>query len=296
MDTMRRIALLFAVASLPLAPAVAGAQEADLKNAAKIVEFIRFGGVVRALIFIAIAVGLLWFVSRITTRLGERFTHRRLVLQQVSTILRFSIYLVTFIVVIKSMFKLERETVLALTGTIAVSVGFALKDLAASVLAGITILFDRPFQVGDRVTFAGQYGEIKSIGLRSVRMVTLDDSLVTIPNNKFLTDLVASGNAGSVEMMIQMDFFIGLDQDLGRAKQIVTESLTSSRYFSTARPWSVTVAEVAQDSYLALRLRAKAYVLDVRFEKAFETDVTERVIEGFRADGIEAPAIIHRAR
>jgi small-conductance mechanosensitive channel len=157
-------------------------------------------------------------------------------------------------------------------------------------------LVDRPFQVGDRVTFDGWYGEITHIGLRSVRLLTLDDTQVTIPNNKFLTDLVASGNAGAVEMMIQMDFFIGLDQDLARAKQIVTESLTSSRYFSTARRWSVTVSEVAQDSYLALRLRAKAYVLDVRFEKAFETDVTERVIESFRADCIEPPAVIHRSR
>jgi small-conductance mechanosensitive channel len=293
MDTMRRIALLFAVASLPLAPAVAGAQEADLKNAAKIVEFIRFGGVVRALIFIAIAVGLLWFVSRITTRLGERFTHRRLVLQQVSTILRFSIYLITFIVVIKSMFKLERETVLALTGTIAVSVGFALKDLAASVLAGITILFDRPFQVGDRVTFAGQYGEIKSIGLRSVRMVTLDDSLVTIPNNKFLTDVVVSGNAGALHMQVVMDFYVAQDTEVKRAKRMVYEAVRTSRFVYLELPVVVLVTDMMHDGYLATRLRAKAYVLDVRYEKAFESDVTESVKQAFASAGIAPPVLRH---
>jgi hypothetical protein len=96
-------------------------------------------------------------------------------------------------------------------------------------------------------------------------------------------------------MMVQMDFHIGLDQNLAAAKTIVTEALTSSRFFSTARPWAVTVSQVLQDSYFALRLRAKAYVLDVRFEKAFETDVTERVVEGFASARIQPPAVLHRS-
>ncbi len=49
--------------------------------------------------------------------------------------------------------------------------------------------------------------------------MTLDDTQVTIPNNKFLTDSVASGNAGSVEMMVQMDFFVGVDQDLADGQE-----------------------------------------------------------------------------
>jgi small-conductance mechanosensitive channel len=39
-----------------------------------------------------------------------------------------------------------------------VALGFALKDLAASILAGLIIIIDRPFQVGDRVNFNGTYG------------------------------------------------------------------------------------------------------------------------------------------
>jgi hypothetical protein len=45
---------------------------------------------------------------------------------------------------------------------------------------------------------------------------------------------------------------------------------------------------------MATRLRAKAYVLDVRFEKEFESDVTERVLTGFREAGILPPAVLNR--
>jgi len=94
--------------------------------------------------------------------------------------------------------------------------------------------------------------------------------------------------------MVQMDFHIGIDQDVARARTIASEALTSSRFTNLGRPWSVTVSDVRTDALLALRLRAKAYVLDVRFEKAFETDVTERVVESLRAAAIERPAVLHR--
>ena len=173
-------------------------------------------------------------------------------------------------------------------------VGFALKDLAASVLAGVTILFDRPFQVGDRVTFGRHYGEISAIGLRSVRLVTLDDSLVTIPNNKFLTEVVVSGNAGALDMQIVVDFFIASDADVERARRIVTEAVRTSRFVYLEKPVVVLVNEVIHESYVATRLRAKAYVLDVKEEKAYETDVSLRVKQAFAAAGIRSPAVVLR--
>ncbi len=285
-----------AVALLLLAcllwPSAAAAQ--DVKSAAQIIEFFRPSGLVPALFFVLIAGFVLWLIKRTVARLGERFIERRLLAQQISTVLRFMIYIVTFIAVIRSVFRLDKQTVFALTGTIAVTVGFALKDLAASVLAGITILFDRPFQVGDRVTFGTIYGEIQSIGLRSVRLLTLDDSLVTIPNNKFLTDVVISGNAGELTMQLVMDFYIAQDADVARAKRVVSEAVRTSRFVYLAKPVVVLVNEVIEKNYLATRLRAKAYVLDVRYEKAFETDVTERVKAGLKAVGVRPPAVFHR--
>ena len=54
------------------------------------------------------------------------------------------------------------------------------------------------------------------------------------------------------------------------------------------------VNQVIQDNMMAVRLRAKAYVLDVQYEKDFETDVTERLLVAFRKHGVLPPAILHR--
>ena len=247
-----------------------------------------------ALLIILFSLIIARLMRRLFEAFGTRFTDKRLLINQVGSFARFGVFLLGGLAAALTVLKITPEVLLAVGGTLAVAVGFALKDFVSSIVAGLIILVDRPFQVGDRVSFDGWYGEITHIGLRSVKLMTLDDTQVTIPNNKFLTDSVASANAGSVEMMVQMDFYIGLDQDLAGAKSVVTEALTSSRFFSTARPWAVTVSQILEDSYFALRLRAKAYVLDVRFEKAFETDVTERVVEAFGEAKIQPPALLHR--
>lgn len=266
----------------------------DMNTGVDLSQVIRFPGLLYGLIALAVTWFLVRTLTETLTRLGKRFADKRLLLHQVSTIGRFLIYLLGLSGAVALSVNLSREAVLALTGTAAVTIGLALKDLVSSVIAGVIIIIDRPFQVGDRVTFAGTYGEVQSIGLRSVRVVTLDDNVVTIPNNKFLTDVVSSGNWGALDMMIQMDFFVGVDQDVALAKRLVEEALTTTRYIFTGKPWTVLVNQVMEQNYLALRLRAKAYVLDVQYEKAFETDVTTRVLDAFRQHGIHPPAVLHR--
>lgn len=259
-----------------------------------VLDFLNPRGAPYALLALVLMLVLSRVLTGILQSVGERFADKRLLIHQVGSFLRFGIYVVGILGMILSVVALKPQVLIAVGGTLALAVGFALKDLAASFVAGLTILVDKPFQVGDRVTFDGHYGEIRHIGLRSVELVTLDDTLVSIPNSKFLTDTVASGNAGAVEMMIAVDFHIGVDQDLPRAKRIVKEALTTSRYTHLKKPWSVTVKQVIHENYFAVRLQAKAYVLDVRFEKAFESDITERVLEGFAQAGIQPPAILHR--
>ena len=262
-----------------------------MQDATQVLQFIRPGGLPTALFIFAIAFALVALLRKVGEQLGDRMVERRLAISQLVTILRFVIYIGAFAAAVAVVFSLTKEMLLALGGTIAVTVGFALKDLTASIIAGITLLVDKPFQVGDRVSFNGYYGEIVTIGLRSVRLVTLDDNLVTIPNNKFLNEIVSSGNAGELNMLIQQDFYIGIDQDLPTAKRIAAEAITSCPYAYLNKPWAVLVNEVLQEQHFALRLRTKVYVMDVRHEKLLESDITERIVLAFAEAGIQRPSI-----
>lgn len=249
--------------------------------------------VVERLPFALLVVLGTWFALRMVSRWGdafaERTANRRLRLKQALAIGRFGIILLATLLVLGSVLQLTDEVLLALGGSAAVAIGFAFKDLLASVMSGILLLFDRPFQVGDRISFGGHYGEVVEIGLRSVRVRTLDDDLVSIPNNQFLNDPVSCANAGELFQQCTFDFYIGCNEDFERAKVIVYEAAASSRFAYLKKPVQVGVLEAPVPDgaeRFAVQIRVRAYVLDGRFERAFRTDVTERVKRAFRKAGV----------
>lgn len=268
--------------------------ETDLESLDQIANLVRWSGVFTSLLVVVGVTIAMRFLHDTVASLSHRFTSRRLLLQKIATILQFLVYIVTGAAVVALSFRLTDATLTLIGGTIAVSVGFAIKDVVASFIAGIMIMIDRPFQVGDRVSFGGQYGDITAIGLRSVRLQTLDDNTVTIPNNKFLNEITSNGNYGALDMMVVMDFHIGPDQDVRLARDLVTEAAVSSRFVFLDKPVVVLATQVILESHVAIRLRLKAYVLDTRYEKAFETDVNLRVLEAFATERIAPPAILHR--
>ncbi|MEX1368587.1 MAG: mechanosensitive ion channel domain-containing protein [Nannocystaceae bacterium] len=290
-----RAAVVLVAAVLATLPAIASAApEADLSSIGQIARLIRWSGVFTSMFVIGGAWLVMRFLRNTVAGLSKRFPNRRLLLQKVATFAQFTLYVGTGLAVVILSFELNDSIIALIGGTIAVSVGFAIKDLVASFIAGIMIMIDRPFQVGDRVSFGGEYGDITAIGLRSVRLQTLDDNTVTIPNNKFLNDMTSNGNYGALDMQVVMDFFIAPDQDVRRARDLCTECAVSSRYVFLDKPVVVLVNQVITDNYVAVRLRVKAYVLDTRFEKVFETDVNMRVMDAFGAEGIGPPAILVR--
>jgi small-conductance mechanosensitive channel len=233
-------------------------------------------------------------VSGIASRLGSRFAAKRLVVQKVESFARFVLYIATAGICIGLSVRLDSTALTVIGGALAFAVGFAMRDLVAAFIAGVTIMFDRPFQVGDRVAYAGEYGDIIKIGLRSVQMNTLDHNIVTIPNNKVLTDVSASGNYGVLEMQVPMVFYVGIDQDIERAIALVHEACLTSPYVFLDRPVPILAKQVIRENYVAVELKARPYVFDCRYEKPFETDVHLRVFKAFREAGIEPPAVLVR--
>jgi len=263
----------------------------SLGNIENFANLIRWSGVVVSLIIIACAWLLLRFIDSIVSSVSGQFVQRRMLLQKLQSFFQFFVYVSTAISVFMLSFRVDDRVLALIGGTIAVSVGFALKDLTASFVAGLTIMIDRPFQVGDRVTFEGHYGDIVAIGLRSVRMNTLSDDVITIPNNKFLNEAVSSGNYGALDMQVNIPFFVGLDQDINLARELIQESASSSRYVHLPKPVTVIVQQVITDNYLTIKLTCKAYVVDTKYEKLFETDITLRVMQEFKNNNILPPAI-----
>ncbi|MEO7111320.1 MAG: mechanosensitive ion channel domain-containing protein, partial [Polyangiaceae bacterium] len=289
---IQRTTALAMFLALSLTSASAFAQDAP--DVTKLVGIIRWGGLLLSFVVIVAAMVVLRIVENISTRFSQRFANRRPTIQKYESVARFLIYIFALGVALSLSLHLDATTIALVGGTFAVAIGFSMRDLVSSFIAGITIMFDRPFQVGDRVTFAGEYGDIIKIGLRSVRMNTLDHNIITIPNNKVLTDVTSSGNWGNLEMQTAFDFYIGIDQDTELAAELIREACLTSPYVFFGEPVPTFVKQVVLQDYFAMNIKVRPYVFDCKYEKPFETDVHLRVAAAFRAHGIQPPAVLLR--
>lgn len=265
--------------------------ETNQEVAAYVFDFLKLD---KILLFLFLIFGIIIFVRTLnfwSKNLQEKFTGKRLTILQITTIISFASYLFGFVGVFYYVFQPSKEVLVAVGGSAAVAFGFALKDLVGSIIAGFILLFDRPFQVGDRVAFGSDYGEITSIGLRSVRLTTLDDNLITIPNSKFLTDTVASGNSGALDMMVVTNFYVSIYEDLEKVKRVLHEVVITSRFVYLEKNVSITFEEITVSNTFVIKVSVKAYVLDVKYEKSFMSDVTSRGNEAMRQNQIKRPIL-----
>lgn len=223
------------------------------------------------------------------TAVSERAGSRRITVKMVIPAVKFLIYGAAVYSILVPILQVSSTQLLALSGLIGAAIGFGVKDLAAGVIGGFLLILERPYQVGDKVTLGGTYGEVRDIGLRSTKLVTPDDSLVSVPNAAVFAEAVTNANAGSAEMQVVIDLPVAHEADPEAAARIVEEALLTSPYLYLTDDHPVVVLVDAKPTHRLIR--GKAYVNDLRDEFVFDADVTRRSLAAFDEAGIESPDV-----
>ena len=101
------------------------------------------------------------------------------------------------IYVILIAWKIDLTAWLASAGIIGIAVGFAARDTLANLFAGIFILADAPYRLGDFIILAGgERGRVTDIGIRSTRLLTREDIEITIPNSVIANGKIVNETGG----------------------------------------------------------------------------------------------------
>lgn len=101
------------------------------------------------------------------------------------------VFVVVFgIVVVAETLELDYKSVLAGLGIGGLAFALAAKDTVANVFGSLTVVLDRPFQIGDWIVVNGAEGSVESVGMRSTRIRTFYNSLIAIPNSELINATV----------------------------------------------------------------------------------------------------------
>lgn len=210
----------------------------------------------------------------------------RLRVKQSLPICRALILVVAAVTLMNLFLNLSGRNLIAITGTTVVAVGFAFKDYASSVIAGIVAIFEAPYRVGDLVQIGDYYGEVVSYGLRGIRLQVSDNSLVTIPHNKLWETPIVNRNNGQLEAQVVTDFYLAHEVDTQLAIQTLYQAAYTSKYTQLKLPIVVALEEKPWGTHYQL----KSYPIDAREESAYKTDLIQRSKQAFAQYGSIYPA------
>ncbi|MBE0582855.1 MAG: mechanosensitive ion channel family protein, partial [Desulfofustis sp.] len=121
--------------------------------------------------------------------------------------------------------RIDMTAWLASAGIVGIAVGFAAKDTLSNLFAGVFIVADAPYKVGDYIVLDNTHrGKVTNIGLRSTRILTRDDIEVTIPNSIIGNSMIINQSGGySEKMRIRLKVGVAYGSDIDRVKQILLE-------------------------------------------------------------------------
>ena len=188
--------------------------------------------------------------------------------------------------IIKGIYNPPLETLIAMGASITIAVGLAAQDLLKNVFGGLMLLFDRPFQVGDKIEAGKYYGEVLQIGLRATRIVTPDDSVVSVPNMELMNTAVSNANSGELNCQVVAEIFLPIDVDTQKARKIALEAAQVSRFIYLNKPIVILFANEVMQRRSYLKMKVKAYVMDIRYEFQFKSDMTEIIIRELLNEGV----------
>ncbi len=179
------------------------------------------------------------------------------------------------------------ENILAISGGLAITIGFAFQDYVSSLIAGIVAIYERPFRVGDWIRIGDAYGEVTALGFRAIEMVTPDDTVVLIPHKKLWDSTIYNDNNGAREHLCVADFYLNPDHDAEIVRQKLRKVALTSPYLQLNRPITVIVLEKPWGTHY----RLKAYPIDGRDQFKFTSDMTVRGKAALAKLGVKAAGI-----
>lgn len=177
-------------------------------------------------------------------------------------------------------------------GVMGVAIGFAAKDTLSNLIAGILLIIDRPFEIGDRIEVwsapanSASWGDVIDIGLRATKIKTTDNIIIVIPNNEIMKRDIVNYTLNSSKIRVRINIGVAYDTPIEKAKSIALQEAARIEWICTDPPPKVVVRNFGESS---VDLQLRVWIKDARQRMNTISAVTDQVKTAFDKEGIEIP-------
>jgi small-conductance mechanosensitive channel len=177
-------------------------------------------------------------------------------------------------------------------GVLGIAIGFAAKDTLSNLIAGVLLIIDRPFEIGDRIEVwtapvgSSTWGDVIDIGIRATKIKTTDNIVIIIPNNEIMKRDIINYTIISSKIRVRINIGVAYDADLPKAKKIILDIADAIEWIAKEPKPKVVVRFFGESS---VDLQVRVWIKNARKRMDTISEVTDKVKEAFDQHGIEIP-------
>lgn len=234
------------------------------------------------------------YVASLISKVVDRALQQREVAAEgrkvVTQLVRWALIVLAIVTALEQV-NFDLTAFVAGLGIAGFTIGFALKDISENFVAGLLLLLQRPFELGDVVKIEEFRGRITDVSLRATEMVTMDGHNVLLPNSLVYTNPIYNYTRSPLAR-IALEVGVAYDSDLNQVRQTALETV-SSLPDVLGEPEPNVVFHTFGDSSIGLTI---FFWVDSRETRQFQaSDLALPVIkEAFEREGIDIPFPIRR--
>lgn len=178
---------------------------------------------IAALVVFMVGLYLASLIKRLVSRRLQRRTENP---QPVSLISQVTYWLIVVVVATISlqMVGFNLTAFLAGLGIAGFTIGFALQDVSKNFIAGLLMMLQQPFEIGDTIEVLGFTGKVLEIDLRSTRLHTLDGRLVLLPNGEVMTSAITNYTQSKIRR-VEISTGVAYESDPELVRQTALDAL-----------------------------------------------------------------------
>jgi small conductance mechanosensitive channel len=140
--------------------------------------------VIVTVIIIIATIGIIKWTSMFITKTGKKFDSEPTLIQVVNELIKYTVYALALTLILNEL-GINITAIALSLGIVGIAVGFAARDTISNFIAGLFVLADKSFKVGDIIEIADQKGKVLFMGFRVTKLITPDNNIVSIPNSNF---------------------------------------------------------------------------------------------------------------
>lgn len=167
-------------------------------------------------------------LSKVFRRVLEKAGLELEIMEFLSSIIDASLKILVVLIAV-SILGVKMTALIGLLAAAGFAIGMALQGFLGNFAAGLTILFFKPYRVGDWVKVSDSFGKVKSIQIFNTSLVTPNDKTLVIPNGQ-VTDNIITNMSTNGNIRLELNVMMPYEESFPRVKKIIQEALSKSAY------------------------------------------------------------------